>query len=109
MLGNIFAFVRRRQQVAARARLMTGQRGKGGRSPRSGMALRGHHDPDQVGGIPGAELFHDVGAMILDGARADPKVASGLLVGSAGGELLQHFALAPRQWFLPWKMQGSDV
>src|SRR6202023_3028005 len=68
-----------------------------GRREALGMARGRHHDPDQIGGIPGAELFHDVGAMILDGAGAYSKLAPGLLVGRAGGELLQHFALAPCQ------------
>lgn len=42
----------------------------------SGSARGGHHNPDQVGRIPRAELFHDVGA---DG-RGLPKQNAGLLV-----------------------------
>ena len=43
--------------------------------------------------------------MIFDRARADSKLTPRFLVGRAGGELLQHFALAPRQRFAPGKMQ----
>ena len=46
----------------------------------------GQHDAHQIGGVLGAELVHDAGAMHLDGARADPELAAGLLVGSAGGD-----------------------
>ena len=68
----------------------------------------GHHDPDQIGGVPRAELLHDVGAVILDRARADPEMPSRFLVGSAGGELLEHLAFAPRQRFASGKMQRRD-
>ncbi len=44
-----------------------------------------HHDTDEVGGIAGAELLHDIGAMILDRSRADAEMAPGLLVVRAGG------------------------
>src|SRR6266853_258498 len=50
-----------------------------------GGALRGHHDADEIGRVPRTELLHDVGAVIFDRARADPKRASGFLVGRAGG------------------------
>src|ERR1700744_1009792 len=70
----------------------------------SGRALRGHHDADEVGGVPGAELLHDVGAVILNSPRADTERAAGFLVRGAAGELLQDFAFAPRQWFTPWEM-----
>src|SRR5689334_24223550 len=52
-----------------------------------------HDDAHQVGRILGAELLHDAGAVYLDGARADPEVAAGLLVGCAAGNLRQHLAL----------------
>src|SRR5205085_69718 len=71
-------------------------------------ALGGHHDPDQVGCVPGAELLHDVRPMIFDCARADAERAAGLLVRRAGSELLQHFTLAPRQRFPARKMQRGD-
>src|ERR1700675_207177 len=74
----------------------------------SGLARGGHHDPDEIGGIPRPQLFHDVGAVILDRARADPELASRFLVGSAGGELLQHLTLAPRQRLTSGKMQRRD-
>src|SRR6266566_7457813 len=75
----------------------------------SGIARDGHHNPDEIRGIPCAELFHDVGAMILNRTRADSELAPGFLVGGAGGELLQHFAFAPRQWFPPRKMKRCDI
>ena len=71
--------------------------------------LRGHHDSHQVGGILRAQLFHDVGAVVLDGARADPERTSGLLVGSARCELLQHFTLAARQGFPSGEMQRGNI
>jgi hypothetical protein len=35
----------------------------------SGAAALAQHDAHQIGGVLGAELFHDAGAMHLDGAR----------------------------------------
>ena len=57
----------------------------------------GQHDAHEVGGVLGAELFHDAGAMHLDGAGRDAELAAGLLVGLAVGDELQHFALARRE------------
>src|ERR1700712_5806206 len=74
----------------------------------SGLTLGGHHDPNQIGGVTRAKLLHDIGAMILDGARADPEMASRFLVGCTRGELLQHLALASRQRFAPRKMQRRN-
>ena len=68
----------------------------------------GHHDPDQIGGVPRSELLHDIGAVVLDGARADPELTSRFLVGSTGGELLQHLAFAPRQRLASGEMQRRD-
>ena len=45
------------------------------------MPAFGHHDPHQIGGVLGAELLHDAGAVHLDGARADAELPAGLLVG----------------------------
>ena len=64
----------RRRPALSKDRLTRGSR----------IARGGHHDSNEVGRIPGAELLHDVGAMILDGARADSELAPGFLVGSAG-------------------------
>src|SRR5579872_6963645 len=72
-------------------------------------ARGGHHDPNQVGGIPGAEFFHDVRAVILNRSGADSQVTSRLLVGGARRELLQHFTLAARQGFATGKAQRSNV
>src|SRR4051794_35543457 len=52
------------------------------------------HDTHQVGRVLGAEFFHDACTMHLDGARADAKLASRLLVGETGGDLPKHIALA---------------
>src|SRR3977135_215339 len=76
---------------------------------RNSVALGSHHDADEIGGIARAELLHDVGTVIFDGARADPEVASGFLVGRARRELLQHLAFAPRQGFTPGKMERCDA
>src|SRR6185436_12549842 len=72
------------------------------------LTLGGHHDPDQVGGVPRAEFLHDVGAVILDRARADPKMPSRFLVGSTRSELLKHLAFAPRERFASGKMQRRN-
>ena len=72
------------------------------------LTLGGHHDPDQIGGVPRAEFLHDVGAVILDRARTDPEMPSRFLVGSARGELLEHLAFAPRERFASGKMQRRD-
>src|SRR5438876_664233 len=58
----------------------------------SGLARRGHHDPDQIGSVTCPELLHDIGAVVLDGPRTDPEMPTRLLVGGAGSELLEHFA-----------------
>src|SRR4249919_722870 len=79
-----------------------------GHDRRSRVARRRHHDPHQVRGVAGAELLHDVSAMILDGARTDAELPPGLLVGGAGGELLEHLAFASRQRFASWEMQRGD-
>src|SRR5262249_40368353 len=81
--------------------------GLSGRS--SSCPGRGHHDPDEVGGIFRAELLHDVGAMVFDSARADTQMPPGFLVGSAGCELLQHLALPAGQWLAAGEMQRTDV
>src|SRR6185369_6872128 len=52
------------------------------------------HDPGEIAGVLGAELFHDTGAVHLDRARADAERAPGLLVGRAGHDLRKHLAFA---------------
>src|SRR5215212_10116994 len=52
------------------------------------------HDPDEVGGVLGAELFHDAGAMHFDRTRADPERTAGHLVGRASHDLREHLAFA---------------
>src|SRR5438128_2717941 len=74
----------------------------------SGLARGGHHDPDQIGGIPRPELLHDIGAVVLDGTRTDPEMPSRFLVGRAGGELLEHLAFPARQWLASGTMQRRD-
>src|ERR1700752_5196348 len=75
----------------------------------SGVTRRRHHDADEIRGVARPELLHDVGAMVLDGARADAEMAAGFLVGSAPGELFEYFALAPRQRFAAGEMQRLDI
>src|SRR5204862_3078691 len=65
-------------------------------------------DAHEIGGIARAELLHDVGAVVLDGAGTDAELAARLLVGSAGRELLEHLALSPRQRLAAGKMQRLD-
>jgi hypothetical protein len=48
------------------------------------------HDAHEIGGVPGAELFHDAGAMNLDGARTDPELAAGFLVRRPVGDQFEH-------------------
>src|SRR6266851_3379197 len=55
------------------------------------------HDTDEIGRVLGPELGHDAGPVHLDGARADPELAAGLLAGSAGHDLGQHILLAAGQ------------
>src|SRR5436190_18250933 len=62
----------------------------------SGLPRGGHHDPDQIGGVPRSKLLHDIGAVILDRSRADPEMPPCFLVGRAGSELLEHLAFAAR-------------
>ena len=57
-------------------------------------AAIGEDDAHQIGGVAGAKLLHDAGAMHLDGARADTERAPGFLVGSPMGDLGQHVLLA---------------
>src|SRR5262249_20755732 len=48
----------------------------------------------QIGQARGLHLGHQVGAVDLDRAWADPEVESDLLVGKAADQALQHLALA---------------
>ncbi len=72
----------------------------------SGLRHRRHHDPNQIGGVLGAELLHDVGAMILNGPRADTELPAGFLVGVARRKQLQHLALAHGERLAPREIQG---
>src|SRR3984885_10220388 len=47
--------------------------------------------------------------MVFDGAGADSQMPPGLLVGSTGGELLQHFALSPGQRLATGEMPRAHV
>src|SRR6185312_4062474 len=60
-------------------------------------ARAAQHDAHEIGGVPGAELLHDSRAMDFDSARADAELASGLLVGEALCDALQHFVFARRK------------
>ena len=64
-----------------------------------------HHDADEVGGVARADLLHQVGAMHLDGARADAELAAGLLVGGAVDDLAEDVLLAPAQRLAPGKIE----
>src|SRR5450755_4733314 len=77
--------------------------------PWSGRSRGRHHDTDEISRILGAQLLHDIGAMVFNGARTDSERASGFLVGRARCELLEHFAFAPGQWFTSREMQRPDL
>src|SRR5206468_12447829 len=66
-------------------------------------------DPDQIGGVLGAELLHDARAVHLDGARADAEVPAGPLVGGAGHDLRQHILLARGERLAARKMKDLAV
>ena len=63
----------------------------------SGAERAGQDDAHQIGGVAGAELFHHVGTMKLDGARADAQPVARLLVRGAVGNERRDFKLAARQ------------
>ena len=77
-IGAINAAPSQRRQTPARS-LVTGPLPQG--------------DADEVGAVPGAELFHDPRAMNLDGAEADAQRTARLLVGGAGNQFRKHLAL----------------
>src|SRR5690606_34142445 len=60
-------------------------------------ALARQDDTDQIGRIPGPQLFHYPGPVYLYGARGNAEFTSGLLIGLAVGDQLQHLALARRE------------
>ena len=62
-------------------------------------------DANQVARGSRAELFHNSFAMNFDGAKANSKLATGLLVGGAGHELRQYFLLARGERLPAWKME----
>ena len=64
---------------------------------RFGRPVFAEHDAHQIGGVLGAELFHDPGAVNFDGAIADAELLSGFLVGGALDDLAEHVLLARRQ------------
>jgi len=83
-------------RMAARSRAINGARGQsrqltrrcakpsgrhGRLHCRRAAVAAGKHDAHQIGGIARADLFHDAGAMHLDGARTDAEAAARLLVG----------------------------
>src|SRR5450755_3570022 len=75
----------------------------------SGRPRGRHHDTDEIRRILGAQLLHDISAMVFNGARADSERAPGFLVGGARCKLLEHFAFAPGQWLTSLEMQRSDL
>jgi hypothetical protein len=43
-----------------------------------------------IGGVPGAELFQQIGPMEIDGPLTDAEVACDLFAGGAANDLSQH-------------------
>ena len=64
-------------------------------------------DADEVGRVACAELLHDAGAVDLDRARADAKLASGFLVGGAERDALQNLAFTRRELLLAEKAAST--
>jgi hypothetical protein len=54
-------------------------------------------DANQIGGVPRSEFSHQVGAMDLKRACADPQLISADFVGSAADDYRQYLVLARRQ------------
>src|ERR1017187_5110715 len=71
------------------------------------MMARGEHAANQFGRVLHTDLFHDLGAMVFDRSRTQPKLAPGFLVGRSGGDLRQHVLLATGQGFAPWKAERT--
>src|SRR5882757_8815582 len=61
---------------------------------RSALSAFTHNQADQIRSVPGAELFHNAGAMNLDGSRADSQLPGDFLVGGAIHETAQNILLA---------------
>ena len=56
-----------------------------------GQAKRGH--AAEFGDVPGLHFLEDVGAVVLDGAKADPQLPSDLLAGHSLSRQYQDLAL----------------
>src|ERR1700730_2079794 len=54
------------------------------------------HHANKVDCVLGAQLFHDMQAMDLDGSSTDAKISCGFLAGSGGYDLVQYIAFALR-------------
>src|SRR5262245_3931856 len=55
------------------------------------------HDPHKIGGVAGANLLHDTGAMNFYRAWANAEPPTHFLVGSASGDLCEYLAFARRK------------
>src|ERR1700726_3714874 len=54
------------------------------------LALFAENFMHEISGVPGTELLQEIGAMELDGTRADAECPSGLLAGGTPNDLSQH-------------------
>src|SRR5580692_9226066 len=62
---------------------------------------------NEIGGVLGAELGHDVGAVDLDGSRTDSEVLRGLLIRRGCNYLGKNLCLAQRQWLTARKFHSQ--
>jgi hypothetical protein len=55
----------------------------------------------EISGVPGVELFQQIGSMEIDRTRADAECPCGLLAGGAANDLSQRNTLTCRNSILP--------
>jgi hypothetical protein len=63
----------------------------------------------EIGGVPGAELFQQIGSMKIDRARADAERPRGLLAGGAPNDLGQRNTFFWSQSLMPGEWLRQDV
>jgi hypothetical protein len=63
----------------------------------------------EISGVPGPELFQQIGPMEIDGTRSDAKCPSDLLAGGAPNDLSQRNTFFGSQSLMPGERFRQDV
>lgn len=73
------------------------------------FALFAENFMHEISGVPGAELFQQVGSMEIDGTRTDAECPSGLLAGGTPNDLSQRNTFLGSQSLMPGERFRQDI